>query len=118
MTNPFIDLAAFDRVIHEPARLSILTVLSVCQEADFMFLQRTTGLTKGNLSGHLKRLEDEGMVAVVKRFDGRTPQTIAKLSDEGRTRLTQHWALLEDLKRESEKWRPGSMASARAITGH
>ena len=110
MTSPFIDLASLDRVVHEPARLSILTVLSVCQKADFMFLQRTTGLTKGNLSGHLKRLEDEGMVKVSKGFSGRTPQTVASLSDEGRARVTRHWSALEELKRQSDTWEPGSLS--------
>ena len=51
-----------DRLIHEPGRLAILTVLSSVADADFVFLQRATGLTKGNLSSHLTKLEDAGLV--------------------------------------------------------
>ena len=51
-----------DRLIHEPGRLAILTVLSSVEDADFVFLQRTTGLTKGNLSSHLTKLEEAGLV--------------------------------------------------------
>ena len=50
-----------DRLVHEPGRLAILTVLSSVQDADFLFIQRATGLTKGNLSSHLARLEDAGL---------------------------------------------------------
>ena len=49
-----------DRLIHEPGRLAILTVLSSVTDADFVFLLRATGLTKGNLSSHLSKLEDAG----------------------------------------------------------
>jgi DNA-binding transcriptional ArsR family regulator len=55
---------ALDRLVHEPGRLAILTVLSSVSDADFLFLQRTTGLTKGNLSSHLAKLEDGGLVAI------------------------------------------------------
>jgi len=55
---------ALDRLVHEPGRLAILTVLSSVSDADFLFLQRTTGLTKGNLSSHLAKLEDGGLVTV------------------------------------------------------
>ena len=59
-----------DRTIHEPARLRILTVLSGVDEADFNFLLNTLGLTKGNLSSHIDRLEKAGYVNVVKSFNG------------------------------------------------
>jgi DNA-binding transcriptional ArsR family regulator len=60
-----------DRLIHEPGRLAILTVLSSVQAADFVFLQRTTGLTKGNLSSHLTKLEEAGLIEIHKRFVGK-----------------------------------------------
>ena len=59
MSQPEEDLV-LDRLIHEPGRLAILTVLSSVRDADFVFLQRATGLTKGNLSSHLTKLEDAG----------------------------------------------------------
>ncbi|MEA2704976.1 MAG: hypothetical protein QOD63_2921, partial [Actinomycetota bacterium] len=62
------DELVLDRLIHEPGRLAILTVLSSVKDADFVFLQRTTGLTKGNLSSHLTKLEDAGLVRIEKRF--------------------------------------------------
>ena len=64
-----------DRLIHEPGRLAILTVLSSVTDADFVFLQRATGLTKGNLSSHLTKLEDAGLVAIEKRFVRKKPNT-------------------------------------------
>ncbi len=73
-----------DRVIHEPARLKIVALLSVVERADFLFLLRQTGLTKGNLSSHLRRLEDAGYVAVEKKFVERVPRTLLRLTDRGR----------------------------------
>ena len=73
-----------DRVIHEPARLAILVELSFVEEADFVYLMRRTGLTKGNLSSHLSRLEEAGYVQVSKGFVGRIPQTVLALTGGGR----------------------------------
>jgi DNA-binding transcriptional ArsR family regulator len=73
-----------DRVIHEPARLLIVALLSSVREADFLFLQRETGLTKGNLSSHLSRLEQAGYLRIEKGFRGKVPQTVCGLTAEGR----------------------------------
>jgi len=67
------DELLLDRLIHEPGRLAILTVLSSVNAADFVFLQRTTGLTKGNLSSHLTKLEEAGLVEIEKRPSARSP---------------------------------------------
>jgi DNA-binding MarR family transcriptional regulator len=91
-----------DRLIHEPGRLAILTVLSSVADADFVFLQRATGLTKGNLSSHLTKLEDAGLVAIEKRFVRKKPNTKVALTPEGRRRIAQHWEQLERLKHLSE----------------
>jgi DNA-binding transcriptional ArsR family regulator len=88
-----------DRLVHEPGRLAIMTVLSSVADADFVFLQRATGLTKGNLSSHLTKLEDAGLVTVEKRFVGRKPNTKLALTRLGKDRIAQHWAQLEQLKR-------------------
>jgi DNA-binding transcriptional ArsR family regulator len=87
-----------DRLIHEPGRLAILTVLSSVRSADFVFLQRTTGLTKGNLSSHLTKLEDAGLVAIEKRFVRKKPNTNVALTAAGTTRIAEHWERLERLK--------------------
>jgi hypothetical protein len=53
-------LSAINRLVHEPARLVLLTALSACHSADLLFLQRLNGLTAGNLSSHLLKLEEGG----------------------------------------------------------
>jgi DNA-binding transcriptional ArsR family regulator len=65
------DLAEVDRVVHEPARLLIVTMLYAVESADFLFLLRESGLSKGNLSSHLSRLESAGHVAIEKTFRGK-----------------------------------------------
>ena len=80
-----------DRVIHEPARLAIVTVLSSCEEADFLFLERATKLSRGNLSVQLTRLEDAGVVEIDKRIEHKRTLTTAKLTDQGRHTLNAYW---------------------------
>jgi DNA-binding MarR family transcriptional regulator len=87
-----------DRLVHEPGRLAILTVLSSVTDADFLFLQRTTGLTKGNLSSHLTKLEDAGLVKIDKRFIGKKPNTNVALTATGKRRIAEHWEQLEQLR--------------------
>ena len=108
---PFERLAELDKLIHEPARLSILTALSSCGQADFTFLRRLTGLTKGNLSSHLSRLEEAGLVDVEKRFEDKTPVTTAALSEEGRQTIARYWDELQDLREEADRW-PDDKSSA------
>jgi DNA-binding transcriptional ArsR family regulator len=91
-----------DRLIHEPGRLAILTVLSSVKDADFVFLQRATGLTKGNLSSHLSKLEEAGLVVIEKRFVRKKPNTNVALTALGKQRITHHWEQLDRLKRLSE----------------
>jgi DNA-binding transcriptional ArsR family regulator len=97
MPEPELDLS-LDRLIHEPGRLAILTVLSSVSDADFVFLQRTTGLTKGNLSSHLTKLEDGGLVEIVKSFVHKKPNTNVALTKVGRERVARHWGQLERLR--------------------
>ncbi len=77
-------LSDIDKVIHEPARLMIMSYLYVVESADFVFLRNQTGLTDGNLSSHLTKLESTGYVNIEKKFKGKKPQTILKLSKNGR----------------------------------
>jgi DNA-binding transcriptional ArsR family regulator len=78
------DLSSLDRVIHEPARLMIMTILYAVKEADFVYLQRECGLTQGNLSSHLSKLEDAGYLVLFKTFKGKYPLTICALTRAGR----------------------------------
>ena len=80
-------VTTLDRLIHEPARLLIVTILSSAASADFLFLQRETGLTKGNLSAHLSKLEEAGYVQIEKTFKGKLPLTICKLTSTGKSAL-------------------------------
>jgi DNA-binding MarR family transcriptional regulator len=86
-----------DRVIHEPARLKIVAVLSVVENADFTFLLRQTGLTRGNLSVQLSRLEEAGYLAIDKTFAGRTPRTTASLTPAGRVAFATYRTYLNNL---------------------
>ncbi len=87
-----------DRLVHEPGRLAIMTVLSSISSADFMFLLQATGLTKGNLSSHLTKLEEAGLVRVEKRFVRKKSHTTAALTAVGRQRIAAHWDQLERLR--------------------
>lgn len=106
------DDLTLDRLIHEPGRLAILTVLSSVRDADFVFLQRTTGLTKGNLSSHLTKLEEAGLVDIVKRFVRKKPNTNVALTALGRQRIARHWEQLERLRSLAEPpaHEPGEVA--------
>jgi DNA-binding transcriptional ArsR family regulator len=88
-------LAEIDRVIHEPARLMVVALLSEVKEADFRFLHRATNLTKGNLSVHLSKLEDAGYVAIEKTFRGKYPLTICRLTQQGRDVLQKYRKILK-----------------------
>jgi len=90
-----------NRTIHEPARLAILTVLSSCASADFLFLQKTTGLSKGNLSVQLTRLEEAGLVYIDKTFKGKKTLTTAELSSEGKQQLDDYWLTMKTIKKSS-----------------
>lgn len=76
-----------DRTVHSPTRLKILIVLSAVVNADFTFLARTTGLTRGNLSANLRKLEEVGYISIEKGYVDRVPRTLVELTDEGRSAL-------------------------------
>lgn len=102
--NPFEKLANLDRMIHEPARFAILTALSSCKSADFLYLLRITGLTKGNLSSHLSKLEVGGLIIAQKDFIGKQTQTQLNLTAKGRRSIEQHWLSLNVLRERARKW--------------
>jgi DNA-binding transcriptional ArsR family regulator len=105
MTAPFEPLSSLDRLVHEPARLAILTALSSCRRADFLFLQSLTGLGKGNLSSHLDKLEEAHLVRIEKSFNGKVPQTHISLTAEGRQAIAGHWRRLEGFRKALRGWR-------------
>jgi DNA-binding MarR family transcriptional regulator len=97
-----------NRLVHEPARLVILTALASCASADFVFLQRITGLTNGNLSAHLAKLSEAGLVVIEKRFIERKPNTQVVLTPRGRRAVNEHWRRLEQLRAGARGLRPRS----------
>jgi DNA-binding transcriptional ArsR family regulator len=90
-----------DRLIHEPARLLIVTILATVASADFLFLQRETGLTKGNLSAHLSKLEEAGYVKIEKTFKGKLPLTVCKLTTSGKKALIHYRQQLQDFMQKT-----------------
>jgi len=78
-------LDTIDKLIHEPARLLIMAHLYVVESADFVFLIQHTGLTWGNFSSHMSKLEAAGYIDVEKEIKGKKPHTMLHLTDKGRT---------------------------------
>lgn len=106
MTTPFEDLASLDRCVHEPGRLAILTALSACEEADFLFLLNITGLTKGNLSSHLSKLEQASLVEIRKAFEGKQPVTYVRLTRDGKEAIQEYWRRMDNVRRGAEGLQP------------
>lgn len=98
MTNTAVpnvqSLLELDRVVHEPARLVILAILSAADTVEFKFLESVTGLTRGNLSSHTTRLESAGYIEVIKAFRGRVPVTSFRITRPGRDALAEYCARL------------------------
>ncbi len=83
-------LLEVDRLVHEPARLAILTVLSAAEEVQFTFLEQVLGLTRGNLSSHVSKLEEAGYLTVTKTFEVRTPVTRYRITPRGKRALEEY----------------------------
>lgn len=96
MSHDLRGLAEVDRVIHEPARLAIVALLCAVKEADFLYVQRECGLTKGNLSSHTARLEEAGYIRVEKTYRGKLPLTLLSVTAAGRSAFERY---RETLKR-------------------
>jgi DNA-binding HxlR family transcriptional regulator len=90
MSGSLQNISGLDRVIHEPARLTIVALLSSVTSADFLFLLKESGLTKGNLSVHLSRLDEAGYVQMEKTFRGKIPHTEYKLTSKGKSAFDQY----------------------------
>ena len=83
MIDDYSNLTNFDRVLHSPARLTIVAILSAVEEADFVYLLNESGLTKGNLSTHLAKLEQTGYIEIEKTYRGKIPLTLCRLTKNG-----------------------------------
>jgi DNA-binding HxlR family transcriptional regulator len=100
LPNSDVNVENIDRLIHEPNRLTIMAQLYVVQSADFLFLQRQTQMTPGNLSAHLRKLEDAGYVEITKEFIERKPHTALALTKKGRSAFKQY---CRDIKQIAER---------------
>ena len=95
MSPHFHRLTELDRLIHEPGRLAIVSLLSAVEEADFLYLLKETGLTKGNLSSHLAKLEAVKYIVIEKTYRGKIPMTLCKLTPMGRGAFKLYRAALK-----------------------
>ena len=100
MPSDDANIQDIDRLIHEPSRLMIMAQLYVVQSADFLFLQRQTQMTPGNLSAHLSKLENAGYVEITKEFLDRKPHTALALTKKGRDAFKQY---RRNIKRIAER---------------
>jgi DNA-binding MarR family transcriptional regulator len=89
-TSPEPPQIEIDRLIHEPARLIIMANLYVVDEADFVYLTQQTGLTHGNISTHMARLQESNYIAVEKMFVASRPRTVYRITEEGRLALQRY----------------------------
>jgi DNA-binding MarR family transcriptional regulator len=87
-----------DLIIHEPARLRIMMILSSVDKVDFNFLLSILEMTKGNLSSHIAQLEKAGYVNVLKSFNGKIPHTSYHLTENGRIALLKYWDSLDKIR--------------------
>jgi DNA-binding transcriptional ArsR family regulator len=101
------------RLVHEPARLAILTVLSSCSAADFVFLQKITQLSKGNLSVQLTNLEEAGLVVICKEIIDKKMRTTVSLSKRGISEIADYWKVMDEIRDqmtlEKKRRRPGRL---------
>lgn len=92
--NPIFDVLLLagnlDKTVHEPARLMILSMLYVIDSTDFVFLHNQSGLTRGNFSTHISKLEEKEYIEVKKEFINKKPTTIYSISKMGRAALEQY----------------------------
>jgi DNA-binding MarR family transcriptional regulator len=90
LTNLARKMGDVDRLIHEPARLMIISILAIVDSADFLYLQRETELTKGNLSSHLAKLEEAGYIRIEKTYREKIPLTLCSLTESGRKAFEEY----------------------------
>jgi len=96
-SNAMPELPELDPVIHGKLRLAVLSLLTGVEEADFTWLREKTGSTDGNLGTQMLKLEEAGYVAMEKRFAGRRPQTVYRMTQAGRDALAAYVAALKSL---------------------
>jgi DNA-binding MarR family transcriptional regulator len=94
-------LVEVDRLIHEPSRSVILAILIAVKNSDFLYLQRETGLTKGNLTVHLSKLESAGYITIKKTYRGKIPLTLCEITENGRKAFENYRKQLQKFVEET-----------------
>jgi len=94
-------LVEVDRLIHEPSRSVILAILAAVKNSDFLYLQRETGLTKGNLTVHLSKLENAGYIKIKKTYRGKVPLTLCWITENGRKAFENYRKQLQKFVEET-----------------
>jgi DNA-binding MarR family transcriptional regulator len=102
-------------VVHQRARLGILSVLSECGRADFAYLKSLLQLTDGNLGRHLEILADDGLISLTKGYEGRRPRTWAEITKAGDAALTAEMAAMKQLVTRFERRQPVKVSRARVV---
>ncbi|HEX7556406.1 MAG TPA: transcriptional regulator [Leptolinea sp.] len=95
MKEEWRSLTDVDKLLHEPSRLMILAILNSVEKADFVYLQHETGLTRGNLSAHLTKLNEAGYIDIEKKFNGKVPQTMCQITPTGKTAFQNYTEYLK-----------------------
>ena len=113
-----MDLSAFqklDRVIHEKGRLAIMSLLAAAESLTFKELRDLLGMTDGNLSVHMRTLEESGYISVCKSFVDRKPRTEYALTDEGRRAFQEHIRALEEIIKQAQPAEQPEVREAAAV---
>jgi DNA-binding transcriptional ArsR family regulator len=120
MNDEQIVVPSPNRLVHEPARLAILTVLSSCASADFVLLQRVTRLSKGNLSVQLTNLEQAGLVIIRKEIVDKKMRTTVSLSKRGVSEIADYWKVMDEIRgqmaQEKKRRGPGRIVPLPALS--
>jgi DNA-binding MarR family transcriptional regulator len=96
--EPYLQL---DRVIHEKGRLAIMSMLAAAPELSFTELRDALGMTDGNLTTHIRALQEEGYLTVAKSYQNRRPLTTCSLTPSGRKAFAGYINLLEQIVRQN-----------------
>ncbi len=97
MKSDYSCIVDLDRLLHEPMRLLLVSLLAAVESVDYLYLLRETGMSKGNLTSHLAKLEDAGYIKVEKMFRGKIPQTIYALTPTGHQALKTYRQQLQKI---------------------
>ncbi|HEX2920449.1 MAG TPA: transcriptional regulator [Bacteroidales bacterium] len=92
-----VDISKLNKLFENRVRLGIMSILVVNESYDFNSLKETLDVTDGNLASHLKGLEENGLITVIKQFQGKKPNTSYSATEKGISMFSDHLKALEDI---------------------